>query len=156
MQHITKVKQPEPVDPNLKYTDPDKYIELMMAQKNGSDPYQTVFDEASAIASQQAGQLSMTHLLEQHNKNNPDKQITPDMLDMDLPPRLINEFKEGKVAPSVFLEKAADILHRPTTVANQTPPSQPNLGDVPGGVSPSDGGSNDNLVEAYAKGNIVL
>jgi len=148
-KNIRDVVPKDEVDPALKYTDPDKYIELKLAER-ADDPYQEVFDTASSEAAQEVGQMTVDGLITEHNTNFPDKQISLDMLEMDLPPRLMAEFTEGKLAPSEFLRQAADILYRPTEIANQELPTTPDLGAVGGQTTPTDDGSNDKLTANYA------
>ena len=153
---LTKVKagvlavQPtEAIDEQLKYSDPDEYIRLTLEARD-SNPYQATFDTASQQAASEAGQMTVDAVIATHNQDNPNKQVTLEMLENDLPPRLVNQFQSGSMAPSDFLAQAADILYRPTEVMNQTTPGMPNLGLVAGQTNPTDDGSNDKLVANYA------
>ena len=138
------------IDPQLKYSDPDEYIKQTL-EAQGKDPYQDVFNAASTQAAQEVGQITMEGLIASHNQSNPTKQITEGMLQLDLPPRLMNEFSSGKVSPQDFLRQAADLLYRPTEVANQPVPGMPDLGTVAGQTTPSDDGSNDKMLANYGK-----
>ena len=146
---VIKIQPTNTIDEALKYSDPDAYIEQVLASKN-LNPYQETFDTASQQAATEAGQMTVDSVIENHNQNNPNKQVTLEMLEQDLPPRLVNEFQSGKMAPSDFLAQAADILYRPLEVANPTTPSMPDLGSVAGQTTPTDNGSNDKLVANYA------
>lgn len=136
------------IDDSLKYTDPDEYIRLKL--EGTSDPYQDVFDTSRTQAANEFRQLTVDELITAHNTDNPTKQITPNMLELDLPPRLMTEFAEGKMSPQEFLGQAADLLYRPTEVANPPIPGMPDLGKVAGQTSPTDDGSNDKLMENYS------
>ncbi len=147
---ITNVKAPTPVDQSLKYSDPDEYIKQQLEAQR-ANPYEEVFDAASQYAQQTVGAQTVQSVITEHNQAYPDKPLTEEMLNLDLPPRLLNQFEKGDMSPQDFLAQAADILYRPTEVVNQAIPNTPNLGDVGGQTSPSDDGSNDALVESYAK-----
>ncbi len=146
--NVGKVEVPR-VDPQLKYTDPDEYVRLQLeAQK--VNPYAEVFDAASQYAQQTVGAQSVNEMLVEHNATYPDKPLTEEMLNLDLPPRLLNTFEQGNMSPQDFLAQAADILHRPRETANQELPNTPNLGEVGGQTTPTDNGSNDKLMANYS------
>lgn len=154
---LTKVKEIVPtidataneINPKLKYSDPDEYIRLSLEQK-AHDPYKDAFATASSAAAEEAGQMTIDSVISDHNKAHPDKPIDMGMLEMDLPPRLVNEFTSGKMSPASFLEQAATILYSPTQVANPDLPNMPDLGTVGGQTNPTDDGSNDALIANYA------
>lgn len=146
---IRDVRQPDPIDPTLKVTDPDEYIRLTIeAQQH--DPYKEMFDTASQQAAQETGQQTIESIIAQHNQVNPDRVLSQDMLEMDLPPRLVNDFTEGKMSSSDFLSRAAEILYRPTATSPQTM-GQPDLGNVGGQTTPTDTGSNDKMLTNYGQ-----
>jgi len=137
------------VDEGLKYSDPDEYIRLTLEAQR-ANPYDEAFNTASQQAADEVGQRTVEGEIASFNADNPQRQITLDMLELDLPPRLVNEFSAGKISPQDFLGQAADILYRPTETHNQTIPNTPNLGEVGGQTSPTDDGSNDKLMANYA------
>lgn len=136
------------VDEELRYSDPDAYIEQTLAARQ-NDPFSDVFSTASQQAADEVGRRTVQQELIKYNQNNPQKQITPDMLDLDIPPRLVEDLKSGKIHPQDFLSRAADILYRPTEVANHTVPVTPDLGEVAGQTHPADDGSNDRMLQSY-------
>jgi len=138
------------VDEALKYTDPDEYIRLSLEAKQATDPYTDAFATASRYAEEQVGQMTLEGVIAAHNEAHPDRAITEGMLELDLPPRLVREFSNGKLSPSDFLDQASTILYRPTEIANQELPSMPDLGAVSGQTTPTDDGQNDTLMANYA------
>ncbi len=147
---VQTMTQPTPIDPALKYSDPDEYIkQTLVAQR--SDPYQETFDTARQQASQEVGQKTAETMLAEHNADNPDRVLNMNMLEMDLPPRLVNQFQSGDLSPQDFLSQAADVLYRPTETHNPSIPVTPDLGAVAGGSTPTDEGGNDAMVENYSK-----
>jgi len=137
------------IDPTLKYSDPDEYIrQTLEAQRN--NPYQEVFDTASQYAQQTVGAQSVQEVIAEHNQANPTRQLTEEMLNLDLPPRLLGELEAGKVTPQDFLAQAADILYRPTETHNENIPETPNLGAVGGSTTPSSEGVQETALAQYA------
>ena len=147
--NIRGVQVAEPIDPALKYSDPDEYIKQTLAAQT-IDPYQEAFDTASQSATQEVQQMSVDTVIAQHNQTHPDRQVTPEMLELDLPPRLVKQFQTGNLSPSDFLEQAADILYRPREVVSPTIPGMPDLGDVQGQTTPTSNNSDDKLLANYA------
>ena len=147
---VINIQPQQPIDEALKYSDPDEYIKQTLAARD-SNPYQETFDTATQYAAQEAGKMTVDNVIANHNQNNPTKQVTLEMLEQDLPPRLVNDFQSGKMSPQDFLGQAADILYRPTIAANQATPDMPDLGAVGGQTTPTDNGSNDTLVANYAQ-----
>jgi len=141
--------KPTEVDESLKYSDPDEYIRQQLEAQR-SDPYEKVFNEASQYAQQTVGVKTVEAVIAEHNIAHPDKPLTLEMIDYDLPPRLLNEFAEGKMSPQDFLVEASDILYRPKEVHNELIPETPNLSEVGGSTTPTDDGSNDKMMANYA------
>lgn len=146
---VIKIQPTQTIDEALKYSDPDEYIRLKLAESSSS-PYQEVFSTASEQATVEAGKMTVDQVIASHNETHPTKQVTLEMLEYDLPPRLVNEFQSGKMSPSDFLEQASDILYRPTAIANQEIVNMPDLGAVAGQTTPTDDGSNEKLMANYA------
>jgi len=137
------------IEESLKYSDPDEYIRLTLEAQR-ANPYDDAFNTASQQAADEVGQITVEGEVAIFNADNPTRQITMDMLELDLPPRLINEFTQGKLASQDFLGQAADILYRPTETHNENIPVTPNLGESGGQTKPSDDGSNDKMLETYS------
>ena len=149
-EELPNVKPKTVVDEALKYSDPDEYVKQQLAAQR-ENPYEEVFDAASKYAKQTAGEKTVEEFIALHNQDHPDKPVTEEMLNLDLPPRLLNQFEQGNMSPQEFLAQAADILHRPTETANQELPSMPDLGQVGGQTTPTDDGSNDAILANYSQ-----
>ena len=148
-ESVRGIQHAPEIDPQLKYSDPDEYVKQTL-EARGNDPYQDVFNAASTQAAQEVGQVTLEGLISTHNENNPQKLITQSMLELDLPPRLMQAFASGNMSPQDFLSQAADLLHRPTEVANLPVPGMPDLGAVAGQTTPTDNGSNDKMIANYS------
>ena len=137
------------IDNSLRYSDPDEYIRLTLEAQRAT-PYDDAFNTASQQAADEVGQRTLEGEVAEFNSDNPQTPITIQQLELDLPPRLVQEFSEGKMDPQSLLGQAADILYRPTETYNQSIPVTPDLGKVGGQTSPTDDGSNDKLMANYA------
>lgn len=141
--------KPVVVDEDLKYSDPDAYIEQRIKQQT-ENPYDEVFNTASREAATEVGRRSVAEEIKIFNENNPNRVLTEESLELDVPPRLVNDLQSGAITPQDFLASAAEILYSKSKVVNQELPSVPDLGAVGGQTTPTDDGSNDALIKNYA------
>lgn len=134
----------------LKATDPEAWRERM----NQLEQEQIQkFNERRNTISQEASQLTELELreqqLEEFNQANPDFQITDDVIDNDIPPRLTKQLEKGEISFTEFLEKAKKFVTTPKKVVGQQAPGEPNLGQVPGGHKPSEGARQQQMSNDY-------
>lgn len=123
----------------LKVQDPEEWRNKMNQLEQAEA---AKFSERRQAISHEASQLTELELreqqLEEFNKANPDFQITDDVIDNDIPPRLTKQLEQGKLSFGEFLEKAKKYVTTPKKIAGQNAPDDPNLGQAPGGHKPSD------------------
>ncbi len=150
-EKIPQMETRAPIDESLKYSDPDEYIRQSLEAKR-SDPYEEVFDAASQYAQQTVGEQSVARVIEDYNQANPKTPLTEQMLDNDIPPRMLQELASGHVTPQDFLARAGAMLYGSgDSNGNQDIPVTPDLGNVGGTTTPTDDGSNDAMAANYAK-----
>lgn len=124
----------------LKMQDPEAWREKMNELEQAEA---AKFSERRQAISQEASQLTELELreqqLEEFNKANPDFQITDEVIDNDIPPRLTKQLENGDITFTDFLEKAKKFVTSPKKIkGGDTPPNEPNLGAAAGGHKPSD------------------
>ena len=146
---IVDFKPTNTIDESLKYSDPDEYIKQTLEAQR-ANPYKEVFDAADQYAQQTVGAQTVQAVLAEHNQMDPSRPLTEEMLNMDLPPRLLSQFEQGAMSPQDFLAQAADVLYRDREVHTDTPPGTPNLGRVGGSTKPSSDGSEEKQMAQYA------
>lgn len=148
-KNLHNIPQAPVIDEDLKHVDPDAYIEQVLAAK-AFDPYAEVFQQSSEQANSQVGQLTLDGAIAIHNQRNPDKPITPDMMNYDLPPRLVKRFQGGEISATEFFGEAATLLYKPKTVAQEPVVGQPNLNNVTGGSLPGQVDKDAEAANTYA------
>lgn len=111
------------------------------------------FDERRQSISQEAHQLTELELreqqLEEFNRANPEFQITDDVIDNDIPPRLTKQLEKGEITFTEFLEKAKNFVTKPKKVPGADAPNEPNLSNVPGGHKPSEAARQQQMSNDY-------
>ena len=130
------------VDENLKYTDVDEFVKQTL-EANNTNTSQQVFQEvqqqAQAVTQQQAVDLAVAT----HNQKHPDRQITPQLLAMDLEvdPDLTDSLSRGEITTEEYLDVISTNIYSINTVDNTNEHNEPNLSSV-GGANTPDTSSN--------------
>lgn len=93
-------------------------------------------DGISLTASQQAELERRAQVLAEFNST-ATTPLTDEMLDNDIPPRIIKKLETGKVSFEEFLAEAHAYIVAPKKVASPKLDAQPNLGKAGGGSEPS-------------------
>lgn len=136
----------------LKMQDPETWREKM----NQLEATQrTKFSERRESVAKEAQHLTEVELreqqLEEFNKANPEFQITDDVIDNDIPPRLTKSLESGDLTFEEFLEKAKKYISTPKKIQGQEAPNEPNIGKVPGSHKPSDSAREQQMSQDYNK-----
>lgn len=135
----------------LKFDDPDAWRAKMNQYE--SEATTAVREELSTIsteASQRAELDRRAQVLEQFNAS-ATVQITDEVLESDIPPRLTKQLTNNEITFEEFLDKAHDYLVKPRKVAEQKLNAQPNLGNAGGSAEPSGEAQKMGYSEAYGK-----
>lgn len=123
---------------HLQETDPDKWRRKMNElEQKATTKLREELDGISLTASQQAELERRAQVLEQFNAEHPDVQLNDEVLENDIPPRIIKKLETGQVSFEDFLAEAYDYLKTPKKVASPKLDAQPNLGKAGGGNTPS-------------------
>ena len=122
-------EQREELD-ELKATDPEAWRTKINQYEADN---KTAFAERRSKISEEARNETelerRTRLLEEHNTANPDFQLTDEVIQNDLPPRIVNDLSSGKITFDEFLEKAGTYLGKPKVIKSGDEPLKgPNLG----------------------------
>ena len=134
----------------LKTQDPEawrqKIGELEEAQRTKfSAKVEEINKDASELTELEQRQLE----LDDFNKANPDHQITDDVIENDVPPRITNQLRDGKLTWTEYLEKVKKYVTTPKTVQKTKVPNEPNLGNMPGGAEPTSEAQNKQSSSDY-------
>lgn len=141
---------------SLKYKDPEAWrAKINSLEEEAKRKHNEMLSEAGKQAALQAELESRAQILNDFNASHPDMQITDEVIQYDVPPRITKKLEQGEVSFEAYLEEVSNYLQAPKVVGdgNKTL-EQPNLGKVGGDEKPSDGAVKADIVKDYK--NIVF
>lgn len=124
----------------LKIQDPDAWHnrlnELKDTKKQSlAAKKQEISSEASKVSEMEA----RVQALEDFNLANPGIEITDDVIENDIPPRITKQLAEGKISFNEFLDKCKTYLTKDKVIKQpDTPDEYVDLDKTPGGHRPSE------------------
>lgn len=122
---------------HLKFDDPEAWrLEMNKLEQKATTQVQEKFTTLSTEASQHAELTRRAQVLEDFNRT-AQVAITDEVLENDIPPRIVKELETGAISFEDFLAKAHDYLVKPKKVGDTKLDAQPNLGNAGGSSSPS-------------------
>ncbi len=127
---------------NLKATNPEAWREeLNKLETQSKQAIQEELDASTEEARTKAsGEYELERrykYLEDFNKGR-DTQITPEMLDTDVPPRITNKLGDGTLSFEEYLDEVAVFLNTAKTVATEPDTTTTDLNKVNGSTNPSE------------------
>lgn len=136
---------------DLKYSDPDAWrVKMNSLEQAARDSHKAKLESVSKEVAIQAELERRAALLEQYNKSNPTNPITEEVIKYDIPPRITAKLEQGAISFDEYLNEVHNYLYAPKVVGNgQTTPSQPNLGEFGGGITPTKGATDKSIVANY-------
>ncbi len=135
----------------LKNTDPDAWrTELTKLEANAKGELAKELETITAEASKVSEEERRLAVLAQFQEENPD--ITPEMIDEDVPPRITKKLANGTITFEQFLEESAKFLRAGKVIdPGETAPSFVDLGKGAGGSRPGENDQEKAAVDSYAK-----
>jgi hypothetical protein len=135
----------------LKATDPDSWREeLTKLEASAKGELAKELDTINKAASQVSEEDHRLAVLAQFQEANPD--ITPEMIDEDVPPRITKKLANGTITFEQFLEESAKFLRAGKVIdGGEEAPSFVDLGKAAGGSRPGENDQNKAIVDSYAK-----
>jgi len=135
----------------LKYENPDAWRDKVNnLEREAMLKHQETLNEAGRLAAQQAELERRAQVLSEFNSSHPDVQLTDEVIQYDVPPRITKKLENGEVSFEDFLEEAKNYLVSPKVIGdgNQTL-NQPNLNKVGGDDKPSYSAVKGDIVKDY-------
>jgi len=140
---------------SLKYEDPDAWrAKVNQLEAEASRKHSETLDEAGRLAAQQAELERRAQVLAEFNASH-GIQITDEVIQYDVPPRITAKLEKGEVSFEAYLEEVNNYLNSPKVIGdgNETL-NQPNLGKAGGDSEPQEGAIKADIVKDYK--NIVF
>lgn len=140
---------------DLKTTNPDAWRrELNQLELDANTKHSETLDTIAQNATHEGNVEMQAQTLAQFNLDNK-VNITPEMLNLDVPGRLYAKVEAGESTYLEYIKSAYEYLQKPKVVGNgQTTLNQPNLGDSGGDTTPQDTSTNKSIVHDYANINL--
>ena len=125
----------------LKSQDPDAWRTRINEIETNK---KAAFGTKRAEIADKASELTELELREQqlnaYNEANPEHQLTDDVIENDIPPRITKQLASGEITFDDFLAKCQTFMTKGKVIKSTTPDlvDDPNLDSVPGGKMPSE------------------
>ena len=134
---------------DLKYSDPDAWRKkLNNYEEATSKEASTRLQEVQQKAATEFELDRRAQVLKEFN-NTLDNPITDDVIQNDVPPRILAKLEAGEIAFEGFLDEVATYLGKSRVVANPEALNQPNLGNTGGGQNPDSSGAGESFNNSY-------
>lgn len=134
----------------LKYEDPDAWrvrmneLEFAAQSKLNED-----LTSISSTSTQQAETERRAQVLEEFKNTHDGFEFTDEMLQNDIPPRITKKLEQGEISFEDFLDKSYAYLQKGKVFDTKSLETQPNLGKVGGGSTPSEDAMSKDIVGSY-------
>lgn len=125
----------------LKHTDPEAWREaLNKHESDNAEKFKETRKKISTEAKEETELQRRTRVLSEYNEANPDSQLTDDVINNDLPPRITKQLADGKIDFDEFVKQATTYLGKPKVIdKGEEIKKTPDLSDVGGSnVPPED------------------
>ena len=146
---ISKEMQEELED--LKYSDPEAWRKkLNQLESEARNEFDSKVAEARNATSMQLELSKRASILNEYKAKHPDIAFTDELLNLDIPGRIVKKLENGQVTYEEFLNEVVNFVKAPKVIgsANSTL-DQPNLSKVGGDDTPTKDGTNKNLAKTY-------
>ena len=134
----------------LKFSDPEAW-RVRMNELDTRAASQLTYDlaEVSNEVTRESEITRRQKVLDQFNSENPDTQITQELVTNDVPPRITKKLEDGKISFEEFLDEVKTYVTKGKVVKNETVAKQPNLGEI-GGTAEADANAvNQDMTTSY-------
>ena len=135
---------------DLKFSDPDAWRAKMNELENSAhQTFNNKVNEAKQLTSQQMELQRRASILEQFQAEHPDVEFTDELLQFDIPPRIVKELENGKVTYEEFLNNVYNYVKAPKVIGSTNKTlEQPDLSKIGGDDTPTKI-TNKNLKQTY-------
>lgn len=122
----------------LREDDPETWRqEMNRLEKEARTQLTSELSEDVSSVSQLTEQERREAVLKTFNDEHPDAPLTDDMLEGDIPPRIVKKLEKGQISFEEFLQESYDFLTAAKVIKTDKPPKAPSLGRVGGGSDPA-------------------
>ena len=148
---ISKEVQDELDD--LKYSDPEAWrSRLNQLESDANKEFDSKLSDARNATSQQLELNRRASVLAEFQTRHPEIAFTDELLQLDIPGRIVKKLESGKVSYEEFLNEVVDFVKAPKIIGDTNKTlNQPNLSRLGGDSTPTKDARDDkNLNKTYA------
>lgn len=149
--NLTSIQQSELQE--LKNTDPDAWrAKIDTYQSEATTKNKEKIATIKAEVNKETELERRARVLDEHNDTNKDFQLTDEVIDNDLPPRITKRLEDGEIDFDEFLQQAHAYLSKGKVLdKGTTKTKEPNLNKSGGTSTPSDKAIDTDIRESYKK-----
>lgn len=148
---ISKEVQDELDD--LKYSDPEAWrSRLNQLEADANKEFDSKLSDARSATAQQLELNRRASVLAEFQTRHPEIAFTDELLQLDIPGRIVKKLESGKVSYEEFLNEVVDFVKAPKIIGDSNKTlNQPNLSRIGGDSTPTKDARDDkNLNKTYA------
>jgi hypothetical protein len=146
----------------LKFTDPDAWFEKKLALENlnktqAAEKVNEAVQHASQVAETaykanvtKSRDEAISDMLNTHNAANPDKPLTLEMMNLNVPPILVNKYQSGELDAPEFLSQVSKFVYADRVVKTEEVLGQPSLSNASSTNAPSEKAETQSIEQIYA------
>ena len=137
---------------NLKFSNPDAWRErLNTLETEATTAHRATLTEAERIANQTTELENRAQTLATFQASHPNLVINDDVIKYDVPPRITNKLETGEISFEQYLNDVESYLSQGKVIGDgNTTLNQPNLTNVGGDNTPTEGAVSGDIVKDYA------
>jgi len=135
----------------LKFSDPEAWrTRLNKLEIEAQNAHKATLTEAEKLANQKAELENRAQVLADFQASHPTLVINDDVIKYDVPPRITSKLESGEISFEQYLDDVANYLNQGKVIGdgNKTL-NQPNLKDVGGDDTPTNGAMKKDIVKDY-------
>lgn len=111
--------------------------EMNKLEATAREQLETELGTAAEASSQQVEMERRGVILAEFNHAHPDMPITNEVIENDIPPRIVNKLKKNEITFEQFLNEAHEYLTKPKTIGSVKPPQNTRMTNAGGTTAPA-------------------
>ncbi len=141
---------------DLKFSDPEEWRKRMnvLETEHRTKRMNAIDEELKHVSTTTLVKNELEQredILASFNASHPDYPITQEVIDNDIPPRILKKLETGKVTFDQFLSECYEYATTGKVIKQTETPDMPNIGRIPGGSKPDSKAVDKDIIHSYRK-----
>jgi len=135
----------------LKFADPDAWrLEIARVEAEQVNKFTERRDAVSTEAYKETELQRRSRLITEYNTANPERQITDQAIDDEVPPKYMKQFESGELTFDEFMDTCAKFISSNKVIqSGEEVPRSPDLSKLPGSERPTDNAIQGDIKQSY-------